>query len=255
MRNVVLWLVLLLACMASTAWAEDPAPPEAGNEPPAEPSPTPLPAAPPPAVPEPLFGVDLVVGFTALPELDYRYKLTRTADECLECRTDDESTLETNGVYGLSLGFYPRSNWAHLGLIVEGLFAQYEGQLTGRADCPSSFTRTYRYDQRLNFYQLNALLKIYFTQKTVRPFVEIGLGVVRVDAEFDTYDQTVYGVTGLTSWGAEWRISRNFGLSLQARLADHFGLVYFYEPQPGDHARIEAQYIPISAVLKTHFYF
>jgi len=255
MRRAVLPLALIVVtCLAIVSWADEPAP--APEAPPVETVPPALgPEMTPAPPPRPRFSVDLAAGYTPLPMLDYRYNLARYTDRAQTCDSDDESTLEANGIYGLSFAYYPPDDWIALGLVVEGLYAQYRGELTGRANCPSSFTRTYRFDQTLNFYQLNGLVRIYLARAAVRPFVEIGLGALRIDASFDAYDQTVYGLTGLTGWGVEWSITRSFGLSVQARLADHFGVIYHYEPHAGDEATIEAQYIPLSALLKTHFYF
>jgi hypothetical protein len=252
---ILLLIVICLTGLVVAAWADEPAPtgepptPTPANTPPA---PAPAPA---PTPPEPRFGFDLAAGYTALPMLDYGYRLSECTDHVQGCRTNDKSTLASNGMYGLSFGYYPPSDWVTLGLVVEGLFAQYRGELTGRADCPGSFTRTYQYDQRLTFYQLNGLIKIYFSHKSVRPFVELGLGALRIDAVFSAYHQTSYAATAVTGWGVEWRLGRRFGVSVQARAADHFGVVFHFTPRADQVARIDAQYVFISALVKTHFYF
>ena len=201
------------------------------------------------------FSLDLVGGYVPLPMLDYRYDLTVYTDRQRFCHADDESTLEPGATYGLSLGYYPTGQWLNFGLIAEALYARFDGELTGKVGCPSSASRTYRSDQELSFYQLNALARIYFTSSLLKPFVELGLGALRVDAAIDDYSQTSYGITGLMGWGVEWRVHDRVGVSLQARLADHFALVYYYEPSAGEQVAIQAQYIPLTALFKTQFYF
>lgn len=201
------------------------------------------------------FGLELAGGYTPLPLADYRYNLDVFTDCRRNCRTDDESTLEANAMYGLGLAYYPQSRWLSFGLIMEALYARYEGELTGRESCPESVSHTYKYDQSLTFYQLNWLLRLYLSRKAVQPFVEVGPGVVRVDASFDGYDQASYGLTALMGWGVHWRIHDLVGISLQARLADHFGLVYYFEPAADRLATIEAQYIPMSLLFKAHLFF
>lgn len=214
-----------------------------------------IPARAPRWQPDKHFSADLIAGYTPLPLLAYGYKLRAFTDREHKGRSDDESVLDPNGLYGLSLGYYPSGRWLKFGLIMEGLFSRYRGALTGKSRNPGEVGRTYDYDQALNFYELNWLFRIWFNEKPVRPFVDIGAGVVRVDAEFDGYNQTSYGTTAMMGWGAEWRTHEHFGISLQARIADHFGIVYYFDPRPGDHVTIEAQYIPLSLMLKTHFYF
>ena len=214
-----------------------------------------VPARAPRWQPDKQFSIDLVAGYTPLPLLAYGYKLRAFTDREYKCRTDDESELDPNGLYGMSLGYYPTGRWLKFGLIMEGLFSRRRGALTGKSRCPSEVGRTYDYDQSLNFYEFNWLLRLWFNEKPVRPFVEVGAGVVRVDAELDGYNQTSYGTTAMMDWGVEWRAHEHMGLSLQARIADHFGIVYYFQPRPGEQATIEAQYIPLSLMLKTHFYF
>ncbi len=214
-----------------------------------------VPARAPRWQPDKHFSADLIAGYTPLPLLAYGYKLRAFTDREDKCSSDDESELDPNGVYGLSFGYYPTGRWLKFGLITEGLFSQFRGALTGRSHCPGEIGRTYDFDQTLNFYQLNWLFRLWFNEKPVRPFVDIGAGVVRVDAELDGYNQTSYGAAAMMDWGIEWRAHENFGLSLMARLENRFGIVYYFEPRPGEQATIEAQYIPLSLVLKTHFYF
>jgi len=201
------------------------------------------------------FGISVIGGYTPLPMLDYGYELRAYRDRVVEYNADDESTLENGVPFGLAVGYYPSNSFLNFGFLMEALYGCYEGQLTGRVKMSDTLRRRYRYDQSLDIFQLNWIMKIYFNEKTVRPFVDLGVGAVRVDAEFDDYSQTSYGASALMGWGLEWRAVERVGVDLSGRLTDHFALTYYHEPGASEQATIEAQYIPFSFLLRAHLYF
>jgi len=233
----LIWATALGFCPA--VWADDTTAPAAGAI---------------PAIQDPQFSLDLNGGFIPLQTIDYNYNLKVFSEHEYKCNTDDDSHLKPNGVYGLSASYYPPTEWIKLGFITEALYSRQEGDLTGKIRCSKLVKRGYDYPQQLDFWQLNFLGRFFLSRQKVRPFVQAGLGILRIDSELDDYRQTSYGSTALISWGLEWRANEWFGLSGEARLSDHFGAVFFFEPSEVERATIETLYLPVSFIIKTQFF-
>lgn len=201
------------------------------------------------------FSIGLLGGYTVLPMLVYKvnWKSWENGDE--DISVSDDSFLNTAPIGGVSFSYYPSQRFITVGFTLEAFYLKHLGTLKGSYGNDRQNRENYNYHMALDFYEINMLCSIYFTEKAFKPYLQFGLGAVRGDAEFADYHQTVYGATGIIAWGGQYSFTEWFALGGQIRTQDIFGLTYFYEPRPENLMTIKGQMIPLSFLLHTNFYF
>ena len=201
------------------------------------------------------FSIGLYGGCTVLPMSVFGVDWQQYDDKREEIATNDDSYLQPAPLGGLAFTYLPARRFVSIGFTLEGFFQQFEGALKGSSGNNPEQKENYDFDIVMRFYQINFLGTIYFTRNAFKPYLQLGMGAVYNDAQIDSDHQTAYGASGIVSWGAQYSFTDWFAFGGQVRMQDMFGMRYIYEPSEKDLLSIEAQYIPLSLLVHTTFYF
>jgi len=106
-----------------------------------------------------------------------------------------------------------------------------------------------------DFYQMNVLGTILFTDKPFQPYLQIGVGAVRNDVTIEKSTQTIYGGSALAVWGTRYRFTDLFALGANLRMQDCFGMDFSYNIDDSNALDVSGQYIFLSLMFQTTFYF
>ena len=201
------------------------------------------------------FSFGLLAGYTPLPMLVYSVAWKNWEEKQENVDVSDDSYINPAPMGGLSFTYLPATKYITAGLTLEGFFFKHQGALKGAYGDNRQNRENYNVHMALDFYQINMLCSLYFTDNAFKPYLQFGIGAVRSDGELGSYHQTIYGAAGIISWGGQYSFTDWFALGGQIRTQDIFGLTFFYEPSYDNLTTIEAQVIPLSFLLHTSFYF
>lgn len=201
------------------------------------------------------YSLGIVAGYTALSSIAYRTFWYRYESGRNRIGTEDKSDLAAGPLSGLTFSYLPYNEYLVVGFTLEGFYHHYEGRFKGNLDKQDWGPGSYYFKTNLNFYQVNFLGTIYFTDKSFQPYVQVGMGAVLCDSKIGREHQTLFGASAIVAWGAQYRFYNWFAFGAQVRIQDMFGIVHTLEPEENVRATIEAQYIPLSFLVSTNFYF
>lgn len=202
-----------------------------------------------------VLSIGIVAGYTALSSIVYQAFWHRYEDGRKRIVSDDKSDLDAGPLGGLTFSYLPYNDFLVIGFTLEGFYHHYEGRFKGGLEKSDPGPDNYHYKTNFNFYQINFLGTIYFTDKPFQPYVQLGMGAVLCDSKIGNAYQAAYGASAVVAWGAQYRFYDWFAFGAQARIQDMFGIVHTLEPEKNVRVTIEAQYLPLSFLASANFYF
>jgi hypothetical protein len=203
-----------------------------------------------------IFSVGLIGGYTAMSMSAWGVDWYTYDDNKKQVRVNDDSYLDPGPQAGLFVTYQPVERFLNLGFTLEGFYQQYDGKIKGTYGEGSPEQRIpYDFDATFKVMQGNFLLTLFFSNRDFAPYLQAGFGAVEVEAEIDGELLRMPGAVGVVAWGAQYKFVEWFALGGQVRAQDLFALAFDFEPDETNLLHIESQFVPLSILLHTTFYF